>query len=121
MGGDVSALLGFAEPDDQYCYQATARHLLTDKTTSISGCIPASDVELFDEANALTAQRNYILNSCEVPPTGHEDEWCDTHAGKRADEGCAIQPGATSIPRWSFVGVALAVAGFVRRTRRFAS
>jgi hypothetical protein len=116
LGAQVSAELAPADEGGEYCYEATARHLFTGKTTSISGCIPASDVESFDGTDNVAIQRNYILTSCNEPPLGHEDEWCEVH-GTCAKEGCSLQPGSSQVPRLSLVGIALVVAGLVRRTR----
>lgn len=118
LSDDLNAEVAAADADDEYCYDVTAEHLFTGKTTQISGCIPADEVELFEGTDVIVEQREFILNACTEPPSDHEAEWCDVHPDKCADTGCSIQPVKSRVPGWTLVGLALGALGVARRTRR---
>ncbi len=126
-----------ADMDDEYCYELTARHVVTGTETTFSDCIPASDVPLPDVSAELALRRENDLRSCIVPPQEYEDAWCDAFADEIGtwrctsaecqnatavcppsdnDGGCAMAPAqpAQSHP-WRFLAL-LAIAGVsVRR------
>lgn len=118
LSNDLSAEVAATDADDEYCYDVTAEHLFTGKTTHISGCIPADRVELFEGTDVIAEQREFILNECTEPPRDHEAEWCDVHPDECAAEGCSIQPIANRVPRWTLVGLAIGALGLARRTQR---
>ncbi len=133
----MTGVLMPAEMDDEYCYELTARHVVTGTETRFSDCIPASDVPLPDVSAELAQRRDMDLRACLVPPQEHEDAWCDAFADwigtwrctseecqnatavcppRDNDGSCAMAPAqpAQSHP-WRFLAL-LAIAGVsVRR------
>jgi hypothetical protein len=136
----MTGVLMPADMDDEYCYEITARHLVTGQETTFSDCIPASDVPLPHVSAELAQRREDDLRSCIVPPQEHEDAWCDAFADRIGtarcssdecqnatavcpprdnDASCTMAPDqpAQSHP-WRFLAL-LAIAGVsVRRLRK---
>lgn len=89
----VEAVVKVTQPEDEYCYELTARHVVSGKETRISGCSPASKVVLPDVEAELLAQQRYGLRECVVAPPGYQSQWYEAFAPELEANSCATEPG----------------------------
>ncbi len=77
---------------EEYCYEFTARHLVTGKVTKLEGCLAADRVELPDVDVEVRKAMESGLRVCYQPPEGLEDEWCEVINAGDEERGCAGVP-----------------------------
>lgn len=78
---------------DEYCFEAKARHVLTEEEIVIAAdCTADEEIEQADVAlkNTLEHQKRSIRH-CEQAPEGFQEQWCDAFAEEIVRQDCATE------------------------------
>lgn len=89
LGSRLEATLTPAT-DGEYCYEITARMVLTDEAVTVTGCQSASEVELPDvEVERVRATLTAVAG-CAIPHADYEALWCEAFAEEITAGKCSL-------------------------------